>query len=96
MAGLRGCKCCKTAIHILKKTNWFHVDVDDASVDEAARKIIEVMGNASSTMLEKASVDDIKGLQAFTVRKLSKKKNVAFSSIMYNITTRWIRFQQEC
>ena len=73
MADLRGCKCCKTAIHILKKTNWLYVDVDDASVDEAARKIIEVMGNASITMLEKASVDDIKGLQAFTVRNLDNK-----------------------
>ena len=49
-----------------------YVDVDDTSVDEAVRKVIEVMGNASSTMLEKASVDDIKGFQAFTVRNLDK------------------------
>ena len=47
--------------------NWLYVD-DDASVEKTARKVIEVMGNASNTMLEKASVDDIKGFQAFTQR----------------------------
>ena len=62
----------KKALKTLKETNWLYVDVDDTSVDEAARKVIEVMGNASSTMLEKASVDDIKGFQAFTVRNLDK------------------------
>ena len=35
-------------------------------IDEAATKVIEVMRNASSTMLDKASVDDIQGFQAFT------------------------------
>ena len=30
------------------------------------------MRNASSTMLEKASVDDIQGFQAFTIRNLNK------------------------
>ena len=48
-----------TVIQTLKKTNWLYVDVDDASVDEAATKVIEVVRNASSTLLEKASVDDI-------------------------------------
>ena len=51
----------KTAIETLKQTNWLYIDVDDASVDEADRKVIEVMRNASSTVLEKASVADIKG-----------------------------------
>ena len=57
----------KSAIQTLKKTNWLYVDVD-ASVDEAATKVIEVVSNASSTMLEKASVDNIQGFQAFTIR----------------------------
>ena len=75
----------KTAIHILKKKNWLYVDVDDASVDEAARKVIEVMGNASSTMLEKARVDDIKGFQAFTVRNLDNKLSTDSDTEQYKL-----------
>ena len=32
----------KSAIQTLKQTNWLYVDVDDASVDEAATKVIKL------------------------------------------------------
>ena len=60
-----GCKCCKDSHTNTEAKNWLYVDADNASVDEAARKVIEVMRNASSTMLKKASVDDIS--KAFTI-----------------------------
>ena len=53
----------KAAINKLK-------DITDDSVDEAAKQVIEVVNNTSSTMLEKATKDDIASFQAFTIRKL--------------------------
>ena len=46
---------------------------------------VEVMGNASSTMLEKASVDDIKGFQAFTVRNLDNKLSTDSDTEQYKL-----------
>ena len=54
----------KTAVQMLKETNWLYIDIDNRYVDKAGRKVIGVMRNASSTMPEKATVDDIKGIQA--------------------------------
>ena len=75
----------KSAIQTLKQTNWLYVDVDDASVDEAATKVIEVVRNASSTMLEKASVDDIQGFQAFTIRNLDNKLSTDSDTEQYKL-----------
>ena len=75
----------KSAIQTLKQTNWLYVDVDDASVDKAATKVIEVVRNASSTMLEKASVDDIQGFQAFTIRNLDNKLSTDSDTEQYKL-----------
>ncbi|KAL5478091.1 hypothetical protein EMCRGX_G024971 [Ephydatia muelleri] len=45
----------KLAIQKLKEINWLYKNVDDASLDEAAKNIVEVVDQASSIMLEKAS-----------------------------------------
>ena len=63
----------KTAIKTLKEINWLYKDVDVESVDEAAKRVIEVTDSASSTMLQKASTDDIAGFQAYTIRSLDNK-----------------------
>ena len=44
----------KLAIQKLKEINWLYKNVDDASLDEAAKNIVEVVDQASSIMLEKA------------------------------------------
>ena len=75
----------KSAIQTLKQTNWLYVDVDDASVDEAATKVIEVVRNASSTMLDKASADDIQGFQAFTIRNLDNKLSTDSDTEQYKL-----------
>ena len=62
----------KTAIKKLRESNWLYREVYDESVDEAAIQVIEVTKNTSSTMLEKASDNDIAGFQAFTIRNLDK------------------------
>ena len=63
----------KTAIKRLREINWLYREVHDESVDEAAKQVIEVTKNTSSTMLEKASDNDIAGFQAFTIRNLDNK-----------------------
>ena len=49
----------KIAAQKLKETNWLYKGLDDKSVDEAAKRVIEVTNNTSSTMVEKATASDI-------------------------------------
>ncbi len=58
------------AIQRLKESNWLYKDVSDESVDEAAKRVIEVTNNATSSMLEKVTAEDFAGFQAFTIRNL--------------------------
>ena len=63
----------KTATKTLKEINWLYKDVDVESVDEAVKRVVEVTNSASSTMLQKASTDDIAGFQAYMIRSLDNK-----------------------
>ena len=63
----------KTAVQKLTETNWLYKDLDDKSVDEAAKRVIEVTNNTSSTMVEKATASDIAAFQAYTIRSLDNK-----------------------
>ena len=63
----------KAAIQKLKDTNWLYSKVTNESVDEAAKQVIEVSNNTTSTMLEKASESEIAGFQSFTIRNLENK-----------------------
>ena len=62
----------KAAIQKLKDINWLYSEVTDKSVDEAAKQVVEVT-NTTSTMLEKASENEIAGFQSFTIRNLDNK-----------------------
>ena len=75
----------KAAIQKLKESNWLYKEVDDDSVDEAAKKVIEVTNTTTSTMLEKASEDDIAGFQAFTIRNLDNKLSTASDTEQYKV-----------
>ena len=66
----------KLAIQKLKEINWLYKNVDDASLDEAAKNIVEVVDKASSIMLEKASTDDVAALQAYTIRSLDQQGSI--------------------
>ena len=46
--------------------------MDKGSVDEAAKKAVEVVNSASSPILERASEDDVRSLQAYTIRKMDQ------------------------
>ena len=62
----------KAAVDKLRDINWLYSDVDEASVDEAGKKAIEVVSVADSPILEKASEEDIAGLQAYTICKMDQ------------------------
>ena len=58
----------KAAVHKLKQINWLYKDVDPDSVDDATKKVVEVINNTSSKMLEKATKEDIAGFKSYTIR----------------------------
>ena len=63
----------KAAVKKLKQTNWLYKTVDEDSVDELAKEIIEVVSSMSSTMLEKASDEDNSGLHSYTIMDMNDK-----------------------
>jgi len=54
----------------LKDIKWLYREVTEESVDEAAKQVVEVTNNTTSTMLEKASENKMTGFQSFTIRNL--------------------------
>jgi len=48
-------------------------EVTDEPVNEAAKQVVEVTNNTTTTMLEKASENEIAGFQSFTIRNLDNK-----------------------
>ena len=49
----------KAALVKLKEINSLYKNVDDKSLEEATKKVVETIDNTSSTMLEKATKEDI-------------------------------------
>ena len=64
----------KKAVQTLKDINWLYKDVREDSVDEAVQDVVEVVKKTSSTVLEKATKEDISNLQCYTIRNLSTKQ----------------------
>ena len=63
----------KAAVQKLREINWLYSEIKDDSVDEVSKKVIEIVNNASSIMLDKADDRDTSGFQAFTIRNLDNK-----------------------
>ena len=63
----------KVAAQKLNEINWLYKNMDDKSVDEAAKWVIEITNSTSSTMLKKASPNDIAAFQPYTIRSLDNK-----------------------
>ena len=75
----------KTAVEKLTEINWLYKNVDDESVDEAAKHVVEVVNNTSSTMLEKATKEDIVGFQSYTIRNLDNKLSTESDIDQYKV-----------
>ena len=57
----------KEAVDKLREINWLYSTVDVDNIDDTKRKAIEVVSVADTPMLEKASEEDVSGLQAYTI-----------------------------
>ena len=62
----------KKAVNKLKETNWLYKNIDENSVDDAAKKAIEVVSSTSSTLIKKATKADIAELEAYTIRRMDE------------------------
>ena len=62
----------KNAINKLKETNWLYKNIDENSVDDAAKKAIEVVSSTSSSLIRKATKADIAELEAYTIRRMDE------------------------
>ena len=59
--------CVKKAVSKLKLCNWLYWDAKKESIDETTKHIIEVSNTATTSMLEKATKDDVASFQAYTI-----------------------------
>ena len=64
----------RDALRKLKDINWVYADIDEASLNDAARHIIECVSDTNSTMLHKVSDDDVSSYQLYTIRRLDQKE----------------------
>ena len=51
------------------------ININDASVGDACQRIIESISDTTSTMLVKATAEDVKSFQAYTIRRLDQKQS---------------------
>ena len=63
----------KAALRKLKEINLLYRSVDDDSIDESSKNVIQVVSNTTCKMLEKANDQDLEGLSAYTIRNLDSK-----------------------
>ena len=63
----------RAAVEKLREINWLYTAVDDSSVDDASRRIVESVSDTTSSMLVKVSAEDISSFQAYTIRRLDQK-----------------------
>ena len=61
------------AIAKLKDINWLYSSVDDKSLGEAAKKVLEVSNDTTSTLVEEATKEDIASFQSKTIRQLDNQ-----------------------
>ena len=62
----------KKPITKLKQTNWLYKNIDESTVDDAAKKAIEAVNSTSSALIKKASKADIAELESYTIRRMDE------------------------
>ena len=75
----------KAAVQNLKEINWIYADVEDSSVDDASPRVVECVSDTTSSMLVKASSEDIKSFQAYTIRRLDQKQSSLTDTEQYKL-----------
>ena len=75
----------KAAIQKLREINWLYKDVDDTSINDVAKQVIETADSATSTMLVKASKEDVSSFQSYTIRTLNEKQSTVSDIEQYKL-----------
>ena len=57
------------AIKKLKGTYWLYQEVDEHSVNDVARQVIETVDTTTSTKLAKATKEDVSEFQSYIIHK---------------------------
>ena len=76
----------KGALRTLKNINWLYADLDENSLDDASRRVIESVSDTTNTMLEKVSVEDISSYRAYTIRRLDQCQSSEPDCEQYKLT----------
>ena len=63
----------RAAVEKLREINWLYAAVDDRSVEDASRCIVENVSDTTSSMVVKVSAEDISSFQAYTIRRLDQE-----------------------
>ena len=75
----------KAAMKKLSKINVFYKSIQDKSVDDVAKQVIEVTNNTTSKMLDKATANDVAGFQSYTIRGLDNKMSTVSDIEQYKL-----------
>ena len=75
----------KQAVQKLKEINWLYRDIDEQTLDEAAQQVKEVVTNTTSTMLVKATKEDIAEFQSYTIRNMDNKMSTGSDLEQYKV-----------
>ena len=75
----------KGAIHKLKEMNWLYKEVNEDDLDDVAREVIETVSDTSSTILERASKEDVAGFQSFRIQTLNSKQSTSSDIDQYKL-----------
>ena len=76
----------KAALKKLKNINWLYTDIDENSLDDVSKNIIESVSNTTSTMLQKLSSDEVTSYQSYTVRRLDQQHSNMPDCDQYKLT----------
>ena len=75
----------QAAIQKLREVNWLYKDINDTSINDVARQVIETAESATSTMLVKASKEDVSSFQSYTIRMLNEKQSTVSDIDQYKL-----------
>ena len=75
----------KAAVCKLKQINWLYKKVDEQSVDKVVKQVIETVDNTTSTMLVKATKEDVAEFQSYTIRTINEKQSTTSDIEQYKL-----------
>ena len=57
-----------------REINWLYANVDENSLDDVSRHIVEAVSDTTSKMLAQVSTDDVSEHQSYTIRRLDQRQ----------------------